>query len=33
MAKTGVEILHVQTVCGNYEGHTKKDVLQAMEAR
>ncbi len=33
VAETGVEVLHVQTVRGNYEGHTKKDVLQAMEAR
>ncbi len=30
---TGVEVLHVQTVCSNYEGHTKRDVLQAKEAR
>ncbi len=29
----GVEVLHVQTVCGNYEGHTTRDVLQAKEAR
>jgi hypothetical protein len=27
-----IGILHVQTVRGNYEGHTKKDVLQAKEA-
>jgi hypothetical protein len=33
VAKTDVEVLNVQTVHGNYEGHTKKDVLQAMEAR
>jgi hypothetical protein len=33
MAETGVEILHVQTVRGNYEGHTKRDVLQAKEAQ
>ncbi len=32
VAKTGVEVLHVQMVRGNYEGHTKKDMLQAMEA-
>jgi hypothetical protein len=30
---TGVEVLHVQTVRGNYEGHTKRYVLQAKEAR
>ena len=30
---TGVEVLHVQTVRSNYEGHTKRDVLQAKEAR
>ncbi len=30
---TGVEVLHVQTVRGNYEGHMKRDVLQAKEAR
>jgi hypothetical protein len=30
---TGVEVLHVQTVRGNYEGHTKRDVLQAKEAQ
>jgi hypothetical protein len=30
---TGVEVLHVQTVRGNYEGHTKRDVLQAKESR
>jgi hypothetical protein len=29
---TGVEVMHVQTVRGNYEGHTKRDVLQAKEA-
>jgi hypothetical protein len=29
----GVEVMHVQTVRGNYEGHTKRDVLQAKEAR
>ncbi len=29
----GVEVLHVQTVHGNYEGHTKRDVLQAKEAQ
>jgi hypothetical protein len=29
---TGVEVLHVQTVRSNYEGHTKRDVLQAKEA-
>ncbi len=27
VAETGVEVLYVQTVHGNYEGHTKKDVL------
>jgi hypothetical protein len=26
---TGVKVLHLQTVRGNYEGHTKRDVLQA----
>jgi len=31
VAKTG--IVHVQTVRGNYEGHTKKDVMQAKEAQ
>jgi hypothetical protein len=30
---TGVKVLHVQTVRGNYEGHTKRDVLQAKEAQ
>jgi hypothetical protein len=30
---TGVEVLHVQTVRSNYEGHTKRDVLEAKEAR
>ncbi len=29
----GVEVLHVQTVRDNYEGHTKRDVLQDKEAR
>ncbi len=33
VADTGVEVVHVQTVRGNYEGHTKRDVLQAKEAR
>ena len=32
VAKTGIGIVHVQTVQGNYEGHTKKDVMQAKEA-
>jgi hypothetical protein len=31
VAKTG--IVHVQTVRGNYEGHTKKDVMQAKKGR
>ncbi len=30
---TEVEVLHVQTVHGNYERHTKRDMLQAKEAR
>jgi hypothetical protein len=30
---TGVKVLHMQTVHRNYEGHTKRDVLQAKEAR
>jgi hypothetical protein len=30
---TGVKVLHVQTVHGNYEGHMKRDVLQAKEAQ
>jgi hypothetical protein len=30
---TGVEVLQVQTVHSNYEGHTKRDVLQAKKAR
>jgi hypothetical protein len=30
---TGVKVLHVQTVRSNYEGHTKRDVLQAKEAQ
>jgi hypothetical protein len=30
---TGVEVLHVQTVRGNYEWHTKRDMLQAKEAQ
>ncbi len=25
--------MHVQTVRGNYDGHTKRDVLQAKEVR
>ncbi len=33
VAETGVEVLHVQTVRDNHEGHTKKDMLQAKEAR
>jgi hypothetical protein len=33
VANTGVEVMHVQTVHGNYEGHTKRDVLQAKEAQ
>ena len=33
VAKTGIGVVHVQTVRGNYEGHTKKDVMQAKEAR
>jgi hypothetical protein len=33
VANTGVEVMHVQTVRGNYEGHTKRDVLQAKEAQ
>jgi hypothetical protein len=33
VADMGVEVMHVQTVHGNYEGHTKRDVLQAREAR
>ena len=33
VAKTGIGVVHVQTVQGNYEGHTKKDVMQAKEAR
>ena len=33
MAKTGIGVVHVQMVRGNYEGHTKKDVMQAKEAR
>ncbi len=33
VANTGMEVMHVQTVHGNYEGHTKRDVLQAKEAR
>jgi hypothetical protein len=33
VTNTGVEVMHVQTVHGNYEGHTKRDVLQAKEAR
>ena len=32
MAKTGIGVVHVQMVRGNYEGHTKKDVMQAKEA-
>jgi hypothetical protein len=30
---TGVEVLHVQTVRCNYEGHMKRDVLQAKKAQ
>jgi hypothetical protein len=33
VADTGVEVIHVQTVQGNYEEHTKRVVLQAKEAR
>jgi hypothetical protein len=33
VAETDIGVLHVQTVRGNYEGHTKKDVMQAKEAR
>ncbi len=33
VADMGVEVMHVQTVRGNNEGHTKRDVLQAKEAR
>ena len=33
VAKMDIGILHVRTVQGNYEGHTKKDVMQAKEAR
>jgi hypothetical protein len=33
VANMGVGVMHVQTVCGNYERHTKRDVLQAKEAR
>jgi hypothetical protein len=33
VANTGVGVMHVQTVRGNYEGHTKRDVLQAKEAQ
>jgi len=33
VAKTGIGVAHVQMVRGNYEGHTKKDVMQAKEAR
>jgi hypothetical protein len=29
---TLVEVLHVQTVRGNYEGHRRRDMLQAKEA-
>jgi hypothetical protein len=32
VADTGVEVMNVQTMRGNYEGHTKRDVLQAEEA-
>jgi hypothetical protein len=31
VAETG--IVHIQTVRGNYEGHTKKDMMQAKEVR
>jgi hypothetical protein len=33
VAETSIGVVHVQTVRGNYEGHTKKDVMQAKEAR
>jgi len=33
VAKMGIGVVHVQTVRGNYEGHTKNDVMQAKEAR